>query len=398
VHQLSSLSLASSSWGDEEIAAIHSVIESGKFSMGEVVKEFEKAFANHFNAKYALMVNSGSSANLALLAGMRYRNPKLLEPGSEIIVPAVSWSTTFFPIHQMGYKLKFVDIDPFTLNIDTKEVESAINKNTGAVLAVNLLGNPAELGILRDITKSHGLVLLEDNCESMGAKLGSKDAGTFGLGGTFSTFFSHHLCTMEGGITLTDDEELMETMLSVRAHGWTRELPQKNSVYDKSGTEWDDLFRFVIPGYNLRPLEIEAAIGLVQLKKLNTFVEMRRKNAEYLLRIGSQIPGFQFQREIGKSSWFGFSVILTDFMVGKRQYVLERLSRAGIQTRPIVAGNFTRNPVIKHLNHAPLSNYPSADLVHMNGFFFGNHHYDISSSLDEICEILSQISKEEFHA
>jgi CDP-6-deoxy-D-xylo-4-hexulose-3-dehydrase len=395
---MTELPLASSSWGDEEIQAIHTVIESGRFSMGEVVQEFERAFANRFNSKFALMVNSGSSANLALIAGIRYRNPSQLAPGSEIIVPAVSWSTTYYPIHQMGYKLRFVDIDPHTLNLDVNAVESAINKATGAIFVVNLLGNPADLVSLREITDSHKMVLLEDNCESMGARIGSRNAGTFGLGGTFSTFFSHHLCTMEGGIVTTDDEELMETMLSIRAHGWTRELPMKNSVYDKTGTEWDDLFRFVLPGYNLRPLEMEAAIGLVQLRKLTSFVDNRRANAEYFLRNARLIPGFQFQEEFGESSWFGFSVILVDFMAGKRPQVLERLRNAGIQTRPIVAGNFTKNPVIKLLNHAPLIEYPNADLVHENGFFFGNHHFDISESLDKIINILSDISREVSHA
>ena len=162
------------------------------------------------------------------------------------------------------------------------------------------------------------MILLEDNCESMGASLGEKQAGTFGLGGTFSSFFSHHISTMEGGMILTDDEALFQTMRSLRAHGWTRDLPMNNHVHNKSGTSWDDLYRFVLPGYNLRPLEIEAAIGKVQLSKLDSFIATRRTNARRFQDLLSDREGYRFQSENGQSSWFGFSIILEGKLKGLR--------------------------------------------------------------------------------
>ncbi|MDO8646033.1 MAG: DegT/DnrJ/EryC1/StrS family aminotransferase [Candidatus Planktophila sp.] len=385
--------LASSTWGDEEIEAIQSVIRSGRLTMGARVEEFETEFAKKLGGKYAVMVNSGSSANLALLTAARYRNPQLLSPGDEVIVPAVSWSTTYFPVNQAGFSLKFVDIDPDSLNIDVNKVQEAIGPKTKAIFAVNLLGNCADWDSLQSIASENDLQLLEDNCESLGARIQEKNAGTFGIGGTFSTFFSHHISTMEGGVILTDDEPLFHTLKSIRAHGWTRDLPNKNHVHNKSGENWDDFYRFVLPGYNLRPLEIEAAIGVVQLKKLPEFIKVRRANALRFLDLLRGIEGFKTQKEHGESSWFGFSLILDGKLRGYRRELLTSLTDAGIESRPIVTGNFTRNPVVTHLDHAPIGALPSSDEVHDNGLFVGNHHYDMSKELDLLANTLLDFSR-----
>lgn len=385
---MSKYPLASSTWDDEEIQAIQSVIASGRFTMGEQVREYEDRFAEKIGSNYAVMVNSGSSANLALLAACRYRKEPLLQPGDEVLVPAVSWSTTYYPVNQIGFTLKFVDIDPLTLNIDIKKVESAIGPKTKAIFAVNLLGNTADWVSLREIAREHDLILLEDNCESLGATLDGQPAGTFGIGGTFSSFFSHHISTMEGGMIVTDDESLFHTIKSLRAHGWTRDLPPINHVYNKTGSEWDDLFRFVLPGYNLRPLEMEAAIGKVQLSKLDSFVAVRRSNAEKFLNSMSGLDDYRVQKENGKSSWFGFSLVLQGRLKGQRQKLVEELTRAGIDARPIVTGNFTRNPVISHLDHAPIGPLPVADEIHEEGLFVGNHHYDLSKELELLTNTL----------
>ncbi|CAB4823128.1 unannotated protein [freshwater metagenome] len=386
---MSNYSLASSTWGPEEIEAINKVVTSGRFTMGQEVSEYEEMFANHFGSRFAVMVNSGSSANLALASACRYAKEPQLLPGDEVIVPAVSWSTTYYPVNQIGCTLKFVDIDPNTLNIDVKKIEGAISQRTKAIFVVNLLGNLADWETLKQIADANGLILLEDNCESMGASLGEKQAGTFGLGGTFSSFFSHHISTMEGGMILTDDEALFQTMRSLRAHGWTRDLPTNNHVHDKSGTKWDDLYRFVLPGYNLRPLEIEAAVGKVQLTKFDSFISTRRSNAKKFHDLLTTNEGFRFQTENGQSSWFGFSIILEGKLKGLRNELVENLSLAGIDSRPIVAGNFTRNPVIKHLDHAPIGALPVADEVHDDGLFVGNHHYDLAHELDILADVLS---------
>lgn len=390
---MTSYPLASSTWGEEEIEAINEVVRSKRFTMGEQVASFEAMFAHDFGAKFAVMVNSGSSANLALMAACRYRDLPKIVPGDEILVPAVSWSTTYYPINQLGSTLKFVDIDPQTLNIDTSRIEEAITNKTRGIFAVNLLGNPADWTSLKNIAEAHDLILLEDNCESLGATLDGKSTGTFGFGGTFSSFFSHHISTMEGGFIVTDDEPLFHALKSIRAHGWTRDLPERNFVYNKTGEAWDDLFRFVLPGYNLRPIEMEAAIGKVQLAKLPSFIAARRKNAEYFKEVIKSLPGYRMQAENGNSSWFGFSLILEDELRGHRAELVRMLDSAQIESRPIVTGNFTRNPVIRHLDHAPIGPLLAADEVHDDGLFVGNHHYDLSREIDGLAEILEDFRR-----
>lgn len=382
--------LASSTWSDEEYSAIERVIQSRRFTMGEEVRNYESEFATQLGSRYGVMSNSGSSANLLAIAGLKYMKNSPFKDGDEIIVPAVSWSTTYYPVHQLGFQLSFIDIDLETLNIDPQKVLDAISPKTRAIFAVNLLGNPSNLIELLKIAEDNDLVLLEDNCESLGASIEGKSAGTFGMAGTFSSFFSHHISTMEGGITLTDDLYLYETMISLRAHGWTRELPITNSVHDKSGDMWDDFYRFVLPGYNLRPLEIEAAIGREQIKKLNQFVIKRRENHKILLSASSRFSNIKLQRENGNSSWFGFSLLLTGHLEGKREALIARLDEAGIQSRPIVAGNFARNPVIKHLRHTAIPQLPNADKIHRNGLFVGNHHFDLSAQLEKLVHLLEE--------
>jgi CDP-6-deoxy-D-xylo-4-hexulose-3-dehydrase len=216
----------------------------------------------------------------------------------------------------------------------------------------------------------------------LGAEFEDRKTGSIGLGGTHSFFFSHHICTMEGGMVTTNNKELFETMISLRAHGWVRGLPKNNSVSDLSDNEWENQFRFVLPGYNLRPLEIEAAAGLVQLKKLPKFLEVRRKNAAYFLEKISSLDDVQIQEEVGSSSWFGFSFILLGRLAGKRDALLSLLNETGIESRPIVAGNFLRNPVVDLLPHVIHGEILVANQVHDDGLFVGNSHLDLTFQID----------------
>lgn len=390
----SGLPLASSTWDENDLSAAKEVLDSGNITMGEKVAEFEKRFAQELGSKYAVMFNSGSSANLAIMFGLKYSKISSLKPGAEIIVPAVSWSTTFYPVCQAGFKLRFVDIDPDSLNLSLEEVVKSINKNTGAILAVNLLGNPANLEELATIADSNDLLLIEDNCESLGASINGKKAGTFGLAGSFSFYFSHHICTMEGGMVVTDSQEFEEVLKSLRAHGWTRGLRSDNQVYPLSSNPWDDLFRFVLPGFNLRPVEISGAVGITQMNKLESLITARRSNAAKFVELFCNSTSYRIQKEMGKSSWFGFSIVLKNGLKGRRAELIDLLSHRGFETRPIVAGNFLRNPVMKHLDYIAEGNFSNADDVHENGFFVGNHHYDIETNLTELHEILMKFSGE----
>lgn len=375
--------LASSTWDDREIAAINRVIASGNYSMGKEVAKFEQEFANFVGSKFCVMVNSGSSANLIMTAALFYRKNNTLQPGDEVIVPAVSWPTTFYPLAQYGLKLKFVDIDKHTLNYDLTALESAISEKTRLLMVVNLLGNPNDFAAINEMIKDKNITLIEDNCESMGALFDGKQAGTFGVMGTFSTFFSHHMATMEGGMVVTDDEELYHLLLSLRAHGWTRNLPKYNHVCgEKSDDPFEESFRFVLPGYNVRPIEMEAAIGLEQLRKLPSFIEERRRNADYFISHFNNHEHFYLQQEIGVSSWFGFSLVIKENSPYDRKELANKLMSAGIECRPIVAGNFAKNEVMKYFNYEIHGNLTNAELIDKNGLFVGNHQFDINEQID----------------
>ncbi len=384
--------LASTTWDHEEVEVAHKLLLSNQLTMGQEVSKFEEDFASYIGTKYAVMFNSGSSANLGMMAALRYMKNSPVKPGDEVIVPAVSWSTTYYPVNQVGLKLKFVDVDLDTLNMSAKSVEEAITSKTKAILAVNLLGNPAELNQMKKIAEKHNLILLEDNCESLGADINGAKTGSFGLAGTHSFFFSHHICTMEGGMVTTNDKIFAETLISIRAHGWTRGLDDDNSVHPKSSEPWEDLFRFVLPGYNLRPIELSGAIGQVQLKKFAGFLNMRRKNAEVFTELFSGRDDVQVQKEIGSSSWFGFSFILRGKLEGKRKEVIQILKEHGIETRPIVAGNFTQNPVMGHLDFVELPALPNSEYLHKEGFFIGNHHIDFESQLKKVHGIFNDLT------
>ncbi len=386
--------LANSAWDHEEYEAIQSVIQSGMFTMGQKVAEFEKAFADYVGSRYCVMVNSGSSANLVMIGALRYKSESPLLPGAEVIVPAVSWSTTYYPLYQYGLKLRFVDIDKDTLNFDLEKLEQAITPNTRAILAVNLLGNPNDFNKIKTIIGDRDIVLLEDNCESMGATFEGKQTGTFGLMGTYSSFFSHHISTMEGGMVVTDDEEIYHILLALRAHGWTRNLPKQNRITtDKSDDPFTEAFRFVLPGYNLRPLEMSGALGLAQLRKLPMIVRERRNNAERFLQIMKQFPYLRTQKEIGESSWFGFSMIVEPAANVSREHLISALTAAKVDTRPIVAGNFAKNEVLKWFDHTIAGDLTNAERIDDAGFFIGNHHYPLDSEFELLQSELGKVNR-----
>jgi CDP-4-dehydro-6-deoxyglucose reductase, E1 len=375
--------LATSSWDDAELQAIRDVTASGRFTMGERVQAFETEFARFVGSRYCVMVNSGSSANLLAVACLFYRKERPLQRGDEVIVPAVSWSTTYFPLYQYGLKLKFVDIDEHTLNYDLECLENAISTKTRLIMVVNLLGNPNDFTAIDKLIRDRDIAVIEDNCESLGAKFNGQQAGTFGLVGTYSAFFSHHISTMEGGMVVTADEELFHILLSLRAHGWTRNLPERNQVCKvKSDYPFDESFRFVLPGYNVRPLEFSGAIGLEQLRKLPEFIRIRRENASNFLALISRYEGLQVQREIGQSSWFAFSLVIEERASLKRRDVLNKFAEAGIETRPIVTGNFAEKEVVKQwFDYSIHGDLRAARLIDRAGFFIGNHHYPLVGEL-----------------
>ena len=380
--------LATTTWDAAEYQAIARVMGTGIFSMGRAVSECEQRFAEWAGSRYSVMVNSGSSANLLMVAALFYTQENALKAGDEVIVPAVSWSTTYYPLHQYGLRLKFVDVDLNTLNYDLDALAAAVTGKTRCIMAVNLLGNPNDFTRIREIIGTRNIRLIEDNCESMGATVDGRQAGTFGVMGSFSSYFSHHISTMEGGFIVTDDEELYHIMLSLRSHGWTRHLPHENRVTGvKSDNPFEESFKFVLPGYNIRPIEMMGAIGIEQIRKIPHFVAERRKNGALLQERMADHADLMIQKEIGASSWFGFSLIVRPGSDLTREQLLARLDAAGIESRPIVAGNFTKNPVMKYFDADVPAELPNADHVDSHGLFIGNQHYPIP----EVIELVRSI-------
>ena len=394
--------LAYSTWGKEELEAIQRVIDSDMYTMGKHVKQFEDEFAKQFGSNHAVMVNSGSSANLLMLSLLKWKY-KLT---GNIIVPVVGWATTYFPIVQNGFKINFVDVDPNTWNIDVNKIEEAINPQTCAIMPVNLLGNSCDYSKIIDICTKHNLLLIEDNCESMGAKYNGLYTGTIGLAGSFSFFFSHHIQTMEGGMILCTDKDDADYMRSMRAHGWVRDLPADSHLYKKTGNAFDDNFIFATPGYNVRPLEMSGAIGSVQLTKWNSIMETRLANKEHFLSLFANKSWCRVQKEIGTSSWFTFGIVLDGELKGRRAEVIDALSKAGIQNRPLASRNFLKQPVMRDLDFIVSGQWvnpnkillaseqmTAADDIHNNGFVVANGSENIKESIDKLYEVIHSFVK-----
>jgi CDP-6-deoxy-D-xylo-4-hexulose-3-dehydrase len=381
--------LSSTSWGPEEIDALQRVIQSGRFTMGEQVRSFERSFAAKFGMSYAVMVNSGSSANLVGVAALAYRSHNPLKRGDEVIVPAISWATTYHPLQQYGLKLRFVDVELDTLNMDVSMLEAALSPRTRMVVAVSILGNPAPLDRIRAFCGAHDLILFEDNCESMGARLAGRWTGTFGDVSTFSTFYSHHISTMEGGLLLTNDGEIDSLARAIRNHGWARDLPAGSPLGSSLDDPFFEAYRFVLPGYNVRPLEMTAAVGIEQLKKLDRMLEIRRANAQHFVALFKDDDRFIIQRENGSSSWFSFTLILTSHASADRAHVLESLRKSGIEFRMITGGCFPEHEAIKYFDYDIVGGIDNAITAHRHGFFVGNHPRDLRREIDELRSVLT---------
>tara|TARA_B100000470_G_scaffold159577_1_gene124903 strand:- start:88 stop:1257 length:1170 start_codon:yes stop_codon:yes gene_type:complete len=382
--------LSSNSWGEEEALVFQRILEKGRFTMGESVKKFESSFADKIGIQNAIMVSSGSMANLVGLSALFYKKNNPLKRGDEVIVPSISWATTYYPLQQYGLKLKFLDVELDTLNMDVSRLEEALTSKTRMIVAVSILGNPCALTVLRDFCDRHGLYLFEDNCESMGATLDGKPCGTFGDIATFSTFFSHHISTMEGGIIVTKDEEIYHLAKSLRAHGWTRDIPSGTSIYEEGNDDLYEAYRFILPGYNARPLELSGALGVEQLKKFDSLLDIRRQNARIFVDLFADDERFIIQKENGSSSWFSFTIVLNPKISIKRSKVIHALRDAGIEFRIITGGCFLRHDVIRYFDYETVGDIINANIIHDRGFFVGNHPINLKPQIKKLKDVLDR--------
>lgn len=381
----------------EEIFAAVETLLSTYTTMGKKVKAFERQYADYVGGKYGVMTNSGSSNNLLAIAALSNPvTPDHFKAGDEVIVPALSWSTTVWPLIQCNLIPVFVDCDLNDFNLDLNKLERAIGPKTRAIKLVHVYGNPCNMDAILSLAKKYNLIVIEDCCEAMGATYDGKHVGTFGLVGTYSFFFAHQITTLEGGIAVTDDFQFAETMRILRAHGWSREA-EEHQKYVNNYPDIDPRFIFINLGYNFRPTELNAAMGQVQLPKLDIFNDQRRAAAAYFIKQLSKYEDFfQFQCETPKAKhvWFGFPLILKETAPFTVKDITTYLQKHQIETRPVIAGNMARHPGVKMYPHRISGDLNAADTVMKRGFTFACHHAVDQNACDYIVNIIEQFLAE----
>ncbi len=370
------LPLAFNTFGDDEIAAALEVLVTGPLTLSRRVEEFERRFAAAHGAPDAVYVNSGSSANLLMLATLMRGvdgSAPALAPGDEVIVPAVTWSTTIWPIAQMGAVPVLVDVSTETLNLTLESVEAAITPRTKAIFVTHLLGNVGPIEQIRVLAADRGLLLFEDCCEALDAEVDGKKVGTFGRMGSYSFYFSHHICTIEGGMVVANDAVDGETLRTLRAHGWSRNLsPDRRAAVEAAYPDIDPRFLFVDAGYNLRPTELQAAIGMVQMDRREAFLAVRRRlGAEWAAARDAYPALFETTVFALGASHFAFPIVLRDNAPATRADLMAFMEQRGIETRPLVTGNLARQPGMQVVCHRVSGALPGADALHTRAMYVG---------------------------
>ena len=385
--------LAEPTYSESEVISALNSMTSYSTTMWNKTREFEKMFGEKYGGE-AIMVNSGSSADLLISFAVSEKSGGPLPFGSEILVPSVTWPTHLWSLIMAGFKVKLIDIDPETLNFDLEDLKRNITKDTRGIFIVHLLGNMGDMQGLKEICTEKNLVLMEDCCEALGSKFADQPAGTFGLASSFSFFFSHHLVTMEGGMILTNDKEFAKKCRLLRAHGWEREI---NSSVGVSSDGIDQRFKFVTWGFNVRPTEIQAGFGIEQIKKMDLFEVARDKNAKVLndciLRNRKFLSTMKVQEQV-KCSWFAFPIIVNKNAPFARLDFANFLDKNGVETRPVVAGNLAKQPAILHYPEISFDVLEGADLIHERGLYIGIHPTTELNNLLRVIDLIDSFCEQ----
>jgi len=393
--------LLSDAFNAKDISEGVKVLKSRFITMSKITKKFESTFAKKMGTKYAIMTNSGSSANLLALSCLT--NPlskKRLSPNDEVIIPAVCWSTTLWPIIQNNLKPVFVDVDLNSFNIDTDKIIKKITKRTKAIMLVHVLGTSTNMSKLMQIAKKYNLKVIEDTCESLGGEFNDKKLGTIGDFGTYSFYYSHQITSGEGGMIVCNNLEDYNILKTLRSHGWSRDT-SFHTHYKKKYKKLNDKFLFIGPGYNVRPTDIQAAIGLNQFKRLNKFMKIRNDNRTKIINAikkhrlwDNQFKFVTYSKKI-KPSWFGLPIQINDNFLRNKDKYLNFLATKGIETRPIISGNFLNQPASKiYKFKSNKKDFVNANEIEKKGFFIGLHTKLLKiDELNFITENLLNINK-----
>ena len=376
---------------NRDLNAAINIIKSKKITMGKKTKEIEEFFKRKITGVNSLMVNSGSSANLLIFQCLINPMVKKLKPGDEVLIPAICWSTSLWPIIQSGLKVKFVDIDVKTFNINIDHLIKKITSKTKALMLVHALGNCADMDKIVKICKEKKIILIEDTCEALGSSFNKKPLGTFGDFSSFSFYYSHHITSGEGGMVCVKNKKYLEIIKSLRSHGWSRGLKESKKISIKNKKINKDWI-FVNSGFNLRPTDINAAIGIEQLKRLNKILSIRKYNynsiKEKLMNDKRYKNQFTIPLDDSKKdiAWYGIPITLTNNNKKFKNLFMNKLNRRGIITRPIISGNFVNQPSIKLYKIKVNYKLKNADIIDQSSFFLGLHNIKINNTkLNKFC-------------
>ena len=377
--------LLSNAFNKKDIQCGINVLKSKQITMSRITYNFEKSFAKKNGSKYAVMTNSGSSANLLALSAIT--NPffsKRLYPGDEVLIPVICWSTSLWPILQHQLKPVFVDVELNTFNICLEDLEKKISKKTKAILLIHVLGTSVDMIKLNKIVKKNNLLLIEDTCESLGAKYNKKSLGTYGNFGTYSFYYSHQITSGEGGMIVCKEKSHYNLLKTLRSHGWSRNIEMSKKFLNKY-KNIDQRFLFINSGYNLRPTEIQSAIANNQFSRLKEFMKIRDNNRKLIINTLKQHKNWQDQFKFVKlskniqPSWFGLPILINEKFKTKKQIFLKILTKQGIENRPILSGNFANQPASKLFNLNPKrEKFKNAQIIEDLGFFIGLHTQQLS--------------------
>ena len=375
-----------------------SAILKNKITMGQIVKLYERNYSEYIGGSYEVLTcNSGSSANLLAISTLI--QSKKLNRGDKVIVPALSWSTTIFPLVQYGLIPIFCDCNDLDFNISIENLERLVGlDNPRALMLIHTYGCPPDMDVICNLCSKNNMILIEDTCESMGAKWDGRKAGTFGEISTFSSYYSHHICTLEGGLTCFKDKSDLKIAESVRSHGWLRHLSKEDEIF-KEYPQFDPSFLFNYVGYNLRLSEPQAAIGIEQLEQLDSFIENRSKSAkQYTAFFNNFRDLFKFikPKEKAKSSWFGFPLVLKGNLKGKRNVLRKKLLEMNIESRPFLAGEFPIQPVVKNFEHIKDIDLAISKSISEDGLAIPCHQDIKKVDVEKICLVIKDFINETF--
>lgn len=373
----------------DDIISLNKWLSKGeRLTKGKLTLKFEKKFSLYQKRKYSVFVNSGSSANLLMLSSLiesgRLKNNRAVAAG-------VAWVTTISPFIQYNFNVSLCDCDQNNLGVDVSHFEYLCKKNKPAIaIIVNVLGHPNDYYKIKRICKKYNVILIEDSCEALGTSINKKNIGTKGIAASHSFYYGHHISTIEGGMVTTDDFELYNLMLSIRSHGWSRDINKnvKNKLLKKYNVdEFRNLYTFYYPGYNFRSTEINAFLGLKQLRKINKISITRNRNFYYYKQY---LPNFYSQN----TSHDLISSFAYGTLVENRLEVYKYLKKFNIESRPLICGNIGRHPFWIRKNG--ITSLKNADLVHENGLYLPNNFNLKKNDIKYICNKFKEVAIPKF--